>query len=141
MGEATAFVDTVAKAARASEVPNASFENGCNQAGSNAHGIGINMNEGAVVGTAQQFTQNDQAENPRTPQSSQYIGGFPYVNRSTTPWPTSGGTSGTGPDKAIQFGSFPTAAQKAADSSLDGTITIDGECALLDVSAGWLDSV
>ena len=141
MGEATAFVDTIAISARAGEVPNASFENGCNQAGSNAHGIGINMNEGAVVGTAQQFTQNDQAENPRTPQNSQYIGGFPFVNRATTPWPTSGGASGTGPDKEIRFGSFPTASEKAADPSLDGTITFEGSCALLDVSAGWLDSV
>jgi hypothetical protein len=35
------YVDTTARAARAAEVPNASFSNGANNAASNANGIGV----------------------------------------------------------------------------------------------------
>ena len=51
MGEPTYFIDDTAKTAREAEVPGADFDNGMNYGGSNTPGVGINMNEGAVVGT------------------------------------------------------------------------------------------
>lgn len=137
MSEPTAFVDLAARSSRTSEVPNASFVNGCNEAGSNAAGIGINMNAGAVVGTPEQFTLNDQFGNARNSQISQSIGGSPYVDRATTPWPTSGGTEGTGPDAVIQFGTLPTNAQKESNPALDGVLNVTQNSALVTLAGGW----
>jgi hypothetical protein len=47
---------------------------GCNRAGSNAPGIGINTGDVSTP-APDQFTLNDQAEAARAPQNSQHIGG------------------------------------------------------------------
>ncbi|RLA50985.1 MAG: hypothetical protein DRQ98_12140, partial [Gammaproteobacteria bacterium] len=111
----TVFRDTAAANARALETPAANFENGMNLSGSCACGIGINMLKGAVVGTPEQFTLLDQgnlaagdAPAPRVPQISQSIGGFPYVDRATVDWPSSGGTPDRLPKGSIRFGTLPT---------------------------------
>ena len=70
----TFCVDTTAVTARTSEVPEASFTDGANVAASNACGIGVNIDGGAVVGTPEQFTLSDQFEATRTPQTSQILG-------------------------------------------------------------------
>jgi hypothetical protein len=143
MSEPTFFQDDAAATARALEVTAASFVNGANLGGSCAPGIGINMNEGAVVGTDEQFTLLDQFGNAREAQISQSIGGFPFVDRvaDAVPWPGSGGTEGTAPDAVIQFGTLPTNAEKVADPALDGTITSDGNSTLTTLSAGWVVNV
>jgi hypothetical protein len=74
MGNPTFYIDTSAVAARTSEVPDASFINGMNAGGSNACGVGVNADEGAVVGTPAQFTLLDQAGAARTPQLSSILG-------------------------------------------------------------------
>ena len=137
----TYFVDDVAVAARAIETPGASFANGVNIGGSNAPGIGINVLGGAVVGTPDQFTLLDQFGNARDAQISQSIGGLPYVDRGTVPYPGSGGTPGTTPDATLAYGTAPTQAAKDADSALDGTITPDGAPSLLDVAVGWVAKI
>ena len=137
MGEPTIFVDATAKTAREAEVPEANFDNGMNNGGSCACGIGINMNEGAVVGTPEQFTLEDQFENARDSQISQSIGGFPFVDRDTIDWPGSGGTPGTEPDSTIEFGDNPTQAAKDADPELDGTLAVISTASLVDLAVGW----
>ncbi len=138
---ATMFQDPVAVAARALEVPDAEFDNGMNLGGSCAPGIGINMLEGSVVGTPEQFTLLDQQGNARTPQIGQSIGGLPYVNRAVVLQPSSGGTEGTEPNETIQFGDAPTQAAKDADPHLDGTLIVTGESALVDLAAGWVANI
>ena len=138
MGEATYYVDGLAKTIRQGEVPNASFDNGVNNAGSNACGIGINIGGGAVVGTPAQFTLEDQDGNARTPQNSQAIGGFAHTDPVN--WPSSGGNSGGG-SQPVQAGDSPTYAEKLADSSLDGTITATGNATLTDLNTGWTAGV
>jgi hypothetical protein len=139
MGEPTFFQDDAAATARALEVTAASFVNGVNLGGSCAPGIGINMNEGAVVGTDEQFTLLDQFGNPRAAQISQSIGGYPFVANSA--YPSSGGTEGTAPDAVVQFGTLPTNAEKVADPALDGTITTLGNSTLTTLGAGWVVNV
>lgn len=134
MGEATYYVDGLAKTIRQGEVPAASFDNGVNNAGLNAAGIGINSGGGAVVGTPEQFTLEDQHEAARTPQFSQAIGGLAHT--STSGWPSSGGTSGAGA-QPIQAGTFPTVAAKKANSALDGTVITAGNATLTDLASGW----
>ena len=56
------------------EVTSASWVNGMNAGASNAPGIGINMLQGAIVGTPEQFTLLDQAGDARVPQASAQIG-------------------------------------------------------------------
>lgn len=146
MGEPTFFQDDAAQTARALEVTAASFANGMNLGGSCAPGIGINMNEGAVVGTPEQFTLLDQGnkftpEDPRArePAFSQSIGGFPFVNRvaAAVPYPGSGGTPTTLPEGSIRFGDNPTNAEKVADPDLDGTMTFIGNSTLSVLADGW----
>lgn len=156
MGEPTIFVDNAARTARETELGNAAtnaFQNGMNNGGSNACGIGINMNEGAVVGTPPQFTLLDQFGNARDSQISQSIGGLPNVPRTgnvATTWDrsqplysasgaaSSGGTEGTAPDSTIEFGTNPTnAAKEAADPSIDGDLTVINTSSLETLAAGW----
>lgn len=125
MGEATFFIDETARTARELEVVNASFVNGMNNGGSCAPGIGINMNEGAVVGTDEQFTLLDQAAAARTPQDSQHIGG-------------SGLGAGSAVTAPVRWGDAPTQAAKDADSALDGTITDNGSSTLTTLNVGWV---
>jgi hypothetical protein len=123
MGEPTAFIDSTAQATRAGEVPNASFTNGMNLGGSNACGIGINMNGGAVVGTPGQYTLLDQFGSPRTAQISQHIGGSGLGE----------GTEGTAPDAVIRFGT------PSPDG--DGSLTFIGNASLYTLGAGWATNV
>ena len=151
---ATYFQDDAAVSAREAEVPEASFDNGMNMGGSNSMGQGINMLEGEVVGTPEQFTLLDQFENARAAQISQSIGGLPSVPRtgnqqftwdrsqalySANGAASSGGTEGTLPDAVIRFGDAPDQAAKDAadDPSIDGTIIFVGDASLLTLGAGW----
>lgn len=138
MSNPTFFVDDTATTARKLEVVNADFDNGMNLGGSNAPAVGVNIGEGAVVGTPEQFTLLDQHGNARAGQISQSIGGLPFVDRNITPWPSSGGTEGTAPDATVRSGTLPTQAAKDADTALDGTIAvIDGNATLTDLAVGW----
>ena len=118
MANPTFFVDATAVAARTSEVPDASFADGANNAASNACGIGINADGGAVVGTDEQFTLLDQAETPRTPQDSQSIGGTALAD----------GTSGVG-TQPVKVGTNSTTG--------DGVMTATGSATLVSLAAGW----
>ena len=131
MGEATYFIDDIARAARELEVVDASFVNGMNNGGSNAPGVGINMNEGAVVGTPEQFTLLDQHGNAREAQISQHIGGSGLGD----------GSEGTLPDAVVRFGDAPTEAAKDADPAVDGTIVSLGNSTLSSLAAGWVINV
>ena len=133
---ATTFFDVDARTLREAEVPGATFNNGMNMGGSNAMGIGINMLEGAVVGSDEQFTLLDQHGNARNAQISQSIGGYPYVPSSD--YPSSGGQEGTLPEAVIGFGDSPTQAAKDADPALDGTIIITEASSLLVLDNGWV---
>ena len=147
MSVPTFFQDDAAVTARALEVVGASFDNGMNVGGSNAPGIGINMLKGAIVGTPEQFTlldqgtqANDFTPEVRAPQISQSIGGFPYVDRSTVPWPGSGGTEGVEPEGSIRYGDneLPTYDQIVADGELSGTITPIANATLNTLALGWV---
>lgn len=135
---ATAFIDDTAVTSREAEVPAANFDNGMNLGGSCAPGVGINMLEGAIVGTPAQFTLLDQFGNARTAQISQAIGGFPFVDRATVPWPGSGGTEGTAPDAVVRYGVSPGQAAKNANSALDGTMTFTSNATLNTLNGGWV---
>jgi hypothetical protein len=150
MGEPTFFQDDAAETARALEVVGASFVNGANMGGSCAPGLGINMNEGAVVGTPEQFTLLMQdGVTARVPQFSQSIGGFPFVDRvaDAVPWPGSGGTSGALPEGAVRFGDNPTNPAKEAavagnsGPSIDGTVAAIANSTLVTIEAGWVAAV
>ena len=134
---ATYFQDDTARGLREAETPNASFVNGMNMGGSSSMGAGINMLEGEVVGSFEQFTLLDQHGNARAAQISQSIGGFPYVLADD--YPSSGGQEGTLPDAIIRFGDAPTqAAKDAADPSIDGTIIFTGDSTLTTLLGGWV---
>ena len=87
-----------------------------NLGGSNAMGIGINIDGGAVVGEAQQFTLADQRADPRTPQDSQHIGGTGLAEGAEGP-------AGT-----------PIVAGTA---EADGTISTSGSATLTTLADGW----
>jgi len=128
---ATFFQDDTAVTARELELPNASFVNGANLAGSNAPGVGINMLEGAIIGEPQQLTLLDQHGDAREAQISQHIGGSGLGD----------GSAGTLPDAVVQFGASPTQAAKDADTALDGTIITTGNSTLTTLGAGWVNNV
>lgn len=145
MPEVTGFTDDAARAARQGENPVNPYLNGMNLGGSNACGIGINMEGGAVVGTPEQFTLLDQNGLVRDAQRSQQIGGFPFVPRTGNQeftWDrsqplytlsgamSSGGQSGTLPD-AVIFTGVPSA-------SGDGSAIKSGQAALQTLGAGWI---
>jgi hypothetical protein len=95
---------------RSAEVPAASWTNGMNWAASNAPGIGINMGQGPVVGTPEQFTLLDQYGAARTPQISAQIGHED--------------------EDSIRFG----ANSSTGDGSMPGP---NQNCALESLAAGW----
>ena len=128
MGDPTVFSDDAARAARAPEVPQASFVNGTNLAASNASGIGINIGGGAVVGTPEQFTLLDQDGDARVGQRSQHIGGSGLGS----------GTEGDLPAASIYTGTLPNQAAKDADPALDGTVIKTGNASLADLAIGWV---
>jgi len=130
MGTPTYCEDATDSTSRAGEVPNASWTDGCNYAASNAPGIGINMNEGAVVGTPAQFTLLDQDGAARTPQVSALIGNTGFVNRSSVDWPSSGGSEGKG--------TVPLR-DATVDASGDGSLSPNGTCQLGTLAEGWVN--
>lgn len=120
MGIPTYFNNPTTVAARALEVVAADFENGMNPGASCAPGIGINMGEGAVVGTPEQFTLLDQAGAVREPQDSSYIGG------------TGLGDGAEGPGLTPILSSSNIAA--------DGTPTQTGTANLETLANGWVET-
>jgi hypothetical protein len=114
---------------RAAEVPNAAWDNGCNAAGPNAPGIGINIGDGAISGEPQQFTLLDQAGLARTPQLSSVIGILGYTDPDVD-WPGSGGTSGP-EQKAVWTGTN--------DADGLGVFTQVNPAWLQTLSAGWIE--
>ena len=154
MGRTTFYIEDASVTSREAETTAADFDNGVNLAGSNAPGVGINIDGGTTVGTPEQFTLLDQYGNARTTQTSQHIGGGGFVPRTGNQaftWDSSqalytasgaassGGQAGTLPDGSIRAGNSPTnAAKAAAEPSIDGTIVAPQEnAALLDLATGW----
>ena len=95
---------------RDTEVPNADWDAGMNWGGSNAPGIGINMLQGAIVGTPEQFTLIDQFGDVRVPQVSAQIGHED--------------------GDAVRYGTN--------DSGGSGELTPTSNCTLNTLSAGWV---
>lgn len=126
MNSPSIFIDITARAARAAEVPAASFVNGMNEGGSCAPGLGIATDQADLTGEASGWTLLDQFGNARTPQNSQQIGGAAYAAPSA--YPLSGGASGAGTQPI--FIVTNTAAG-------DGTSTLDGNATLSDLATGW----
>ena len=121
MSQAATFIDVTARATRVSQVPDASFLNGMNN-GSCQPGIGITNGPTNLVGTPEQFTLLDQNAATRTPQQGQSLGGVALGDGATT-------------TQAIDL-------VDAADSSGDGTVTVDGTGATLTtLAAGWVAGV
>ncbi len=139
MGQPTIFQDTVSQALREAEVPDASFSNGMNLGGSCAPGIGVNMGEGAIVGSDEQFTLLDQDGAIRVPQVSQPLGGEAYTDQANI-YPSSGGVEGKG-ILPILTGVNPDQTAKDADPSLDGTLTINGDANLQTLAVGWVPTI
>ena len=118
------FIEDATVTVRSAEVPAADFDNGMNLGGSNAPGIGINVDGGAVVGTPEQFTLLDQHGIARTPQTSQHIGGSGL----------GAGVPGTEPDGSV----------RAGVPSTDGDGSVPGlweNCGLAVLVDGWLAPV
>jgi hypothetical protein len=124
MPNPTFFIEDATVATRAAEVPLADFDAGCNLAGSCAPGLGVNALGGAIVGTPEQFTLEDQHEIARTPQTSQHIGGDGLGD----------GTSGTLPDGSLRFGVVSV----SGDGGIPGT---QDNATLTTLNAGWVAGV
>lgn len=140
MSEVAYYQDAIAVAARALENTVADFDNGMNAGGSCAPGIGINIEQGAVVGSPEQFTLLDQDEAIRVPQDGMQIGKLAYVDRSSIDWPSSGGESGNGVQPILTGTQQTNAAKAAADPSIDGVPVITGDANLQTLSAGWVNT-
>lgn len=108
---------------RSAEVPDANFDNGCNVAASCAHGLGINYDGGAIVGTANQFTLLDQNGDARVPQTANLIGGNGLGD----------GVAGSLPDPAIRSGTPSTEG--------DGEVTPIANAVLNTLNEGWVAAV
>ncbi len=140
MATPTFYIDTASNTARQAEVTGASWNTGLNWAGSNAPGVGINMNEGEVVGTPEQFTLLDQDGAARNPQVSQVLGGTGFVDRSTPnpDWPSSGGVEGKG-TLPVQDGTNPANVDGAPNN--DAPVVVIGTCALPTLAGGWVNGI
>ena len=95
---------------RTGEVTSASWVNGMNAGASNAPGVGINMLQGAIVGTPAQFTLLDQNGDARVPQISAQIGHED--------------------GDAVRYGTNPV--------NGDGTVVPTSNCTLNTLEAGWV---
>jgi len=85
MSKPTVYTDETAYATRSVEVAGASWLTGCHYAASCSPGIGINIDDGAVVGTPEQFTLLDQNGNARNPQIGEAIGGIGLNSGGASP--------------------------------------------------------
>jgi hypothetical protein len=120
MSQAATFIDVTARATRAGEVPDASFVNGMNN-GSCQPAVGISGGPTDLAGTPDQFTLTDQNGATRTPQLGQSLGGVALGEGETVV-----------ASQAIDL-------VDPADSSGDGTVTVDGSGATLTtLAAGWV---
>lgn len=103
---------------------------GCNRAGSNAPGLGLNPSPTPAASAgpvnAEQWTVLDQHEAARSPQDGQQIGGVGFVDRSSVAWPSSGGVEGVG-DVPINI--LDTA-----------TPDVNNTCVLTDLAVGWVNT-
>ncbi len=125
MNKPTAYYSEAAIALRAPEIPNSQLD-GCSTSGSNACGIGIAVDGGAITGEDQQFTLLDQFGNTRQPQLSQFIGGVGYT--APEDYPSSGGVEGfTDATPVIVITNDPTGTSPA------GT----GTAGIATLEAGW----
>jgi hypothetical protein len=107
----TYYIDSTAKGLRESDVPLASFDNGCNDAASNAPGIGIN------TGTHSPSTDSwSQAADDERMQDSQIFGEAASGLNVIDPDHVSGATS--------LVGFAPTTGVVAIDGDID--IDVDG---------------
>lgn len=109
----TYYIDDAAVTARQAEHDNPTqFVGGCNASASNGCGIGINMDQGAVLGTPEAWTLLDQNGAARTPQNSSIVGdtGSNEIKRAL------GNQTG------------------------DGVVTQSGTANLVTLEAGWVPS-
>ena len=101
---------------------------GCNRAGSNAPGIGMNPSPTPAASAgginAEQFTLLDQDGDARNPQDSQQIGGAGLVDIAG--YPSSGGVEGKG---TVPINILDTA-----------TPDVNNTCVLADLAVGWVNT-
>jgi hypothetical protein len=76
MNEPTGFTDITARATREVDVPNASWNDGCNLVASNSNGLGIATDNPNLEQSLPSWTLLDQAELTREPQLGSQIGGI-----------------------------------------------------------------
>ena len=127
MNKPTTFIDGSARAARTSEVPDASFTNGMNAGGLNAPGVGVATDVAGLTGDASGWTLLDQYGDPRAPQNSQSIGGRAYSDFAND-YPLSGGQEGKGDEPVFVV---------TPSNNGSGNSTVDGNATLPDLATGW----
>lgn len=136
------FVDDVSVTAMTTRVPDAVFNSGVFAGASNSPGIGISTENPGLEESLPNWTLLDQHGNARESQIGQLIGGDGITEASD--WPGSGGVEGTLPDAIIRLidpADLPTAAEKEADSNVDGQVSLPANGATLSVLAdGWVEA-
>jgi hypothetical protein len=161
MGNPTFYSDDAAITAGQSRVTGADFEDGCNPSASCAHGLGINIDGGALPAETGfnsegfNWTLQDQDSVARTPQVSQVIGGDGTVPRSgnvATTWDTtqvlytvqgaasSGGISGNGSAHGESISDATNPANVDGSPVAGATITEVGNATLTSLGAGWVSA-
>lgn len=160
LSEISVFVDDNAQNALVIRVPEAVVNSGMFGGGSCSCGIGISSTTTGLAESLPNWTLLDQHGNARNAQISQQIGGdgiVPRTGNQEFTWDrsqalysisgaaSSGGQAGTLPDAIIRFmpqDQLPTAAEKEADSNLDGNLTFPAfGASLIDLDTGWENQV
>lgn len=153
------FVDDASVTAMTTRVPDAVFNSGVFAGASNAPGIGISTENPGLEESLPNWTLLDQHGNARESQIGQLLGGLGLVPRTGNQeftWDksqalytdsgaaSSGGAEGTLPDAIIRLidpADLPTAAEKEADSNVDGQVSLPANGATLSVLAdGWVEA-
>lgn len=116
----TYFIDDIAVTTRSAEVPDASFNTGLNNGGSNACGIGIGTENPNLEESLPNWTLLDQRGTARTTQISQHIGGSGLGD----------GTSGIAPEAIIRLGT--------PSNNGNGFVTYSFNPSLVTLPAGWV---
>ena len=157
----TFYTDLAADGLRQTEtlIAAASWETGGAAGASNASGLGIDIGGGSLPaetgfnGIGMNWTLKDQEDADRTPQVSQVIGGYGYVDRENnvvTTWDqsqplytalgaaSSGGVSGGG-DSTVDSVYTATNPDNLANGTPNpvGFPTITGDATLADLTSGW----
>lgn len=130
------FVNATAVLLRAAEVSAPAFAGGCNEAAACSPGIGIGIDQGAVV--VNDWTLLDQTEPAgaaRTPQVGAYIGNDGFTSRASGDGVESGGSAGKG-TVGINVYDRP---DRPADNSQGVTAptSVDGQAELNVLATGW----